>query len=390
MVAAVVLAVAGAVSGCAPDNPPSSATLITLGDQGTAAVTLTFDCGSDLGNTTQILDLLRREGITAAFGVTGRFAELYPAAVRRMIADGHQLINHSYDHPAFTTLSTAQRNQQLDRTEQIFTALGGPSARWFRPPYFDRNAAVDTDLAAHGYYLELLASIDTLGWRVTPRKTTPQEVVTTVLGRLRPGAIILMHVGSASVDYAALAQLNLLGQIRARGYQFTSAAQALTGGAIGAHYRQLGGPRSLLGLPRTAELGIPGGRWQLFQHGRMYWSAATSGHEVHGAILDKYRLLGGTSSFLGYPVTDESPTRDRVGRYNHCSAGSIYWHPAIGAHEVHGAIRARWAALGWEQSVLGYPISDEYTIAGGRRSDFQHGSISWTSATKTTTVRISS
>jgi len=383
-----VLAVAGAVSGCAPDNPPPSATLITLGDQGTAAVTLTFDCGSDLGNTTQILDLLRREGITAAFGVTGRFAELYPAAVRRMIGEGHQLINHSYDHSVFTRLSTAQRNQQLDRTERLFAALGGTSAGWFRPPEGERNAAVDTDLAAHGYYLDVKWTIDTLGWLVTPRKTTPQAVVTTVLGKLRPGAIILMHVGSASVDYAALAQLDLLDQIRSRGYRFTSAAQALTAGAIGAHYRQLGGPRSLLGLPRTAELGIPGGRWQLFQHGRMYWSAATTAHEAHGAILDKYRLLGGAASVLGYPVTDESPTRDRVGRYNQFAAGSIYWHPAVGAHEVHGAIRARWAALGWEHGVLGYPISDEYTIPGGRRRDFQHGSIDWASATNTTTVTL--
>jgi peptidoglycan/xylan/chitin deacetylase (PgdA/CDA1 family) len=208
VVAAVVLAVAGAVSGCAPDNPPSSASLITLGDQGTAAVTLTFDCGSDLGSTTQILDLLRREGITAAFGATGRFAELYPAAVRRMIADGHQLINHSYDHPAFTTLSTAQRNQQLDRTEQIFTALGGTSVGWFRPPYFDRNAAVDTDLAAHGYYLELLASIDTLGWRVTPRKTTRQEVVTkpTCIRKIASGRSLPSTVGrprSRRVDFRA-------------------------------------------------------------------------------------------------------------------------------------------------------------------------------------------
>ena len=148
------------------------------------------DCGSDLGNTTQILDLLRREAITAAFGVTGRFAEVYPAAVHRMIADGHQLINHSYDHPSFTTLSTQQRNRQLDRTEQIFAALGGTSAGWFRPPYFDRNAAVDTDLAAHGY-LELLASIDTLGWRVTPRKTTPQEIVTkpTCIRKIAPGRV---------------------------------------------------------------------------------------------------------------------------------------------------------------------------------------------------------
>lgn len=189
-------------------QPTSRATLIEVGDPGTTAVTLTFDCGSDLGSTTQILDLLRREGITAAFGVTARFAELYPTAVNRMIADGHQLINHGYDHPSFSTLSRQGRTRQLDRTEQIFTALGGPSAGWFRPPYFDRNAAVDTDLAARGYYVGLLASIDALGWRVTPRKTTPQEVVTkpTCIRKLAPGRSLSSTVGrprSRRVDFRA-------------------------------------------------------------------------------------------------------------------------------------------------------------------------------------------
>jgi uncharacterized protein with LGFP repeats len=47
---------------------------------------------------------------------------------------------------------------------------------------------------------------------------------------------------------------------------------------------------------------------------------------------------------------------------------------------VHGAIRDRWAALGWERSALGYPTSDEFDVAGGRRNNFQHGYITWLSA----------
>jgi uncharacterized protein with LGFP repeats len=83
-------------------------------------------------------------------------------------------------------------------------------------------------------------------------------------------------------------------------------------------------------------------------------------HEVHGAILAKYQDLGGESSFLGYPTTDESGTPDGVGRFNHFQAGSIYWTPSTGAHEVHGLIRDYWSAHGWERNAaLGYPISDE-------------------------------
>ena len=52
---------------------------------------------------------------------------------------------------------------------------------------------------------------------------------------------------------------------------------------------------------------------------------------------------------LGYPVTDETITPDGRGRYNHFQYGSIYWTPFTAAHETHGAIRERWASLGWDK-----------------------------------------
>ena len=83
-------------------------------------------------------------------------------------------------------------------------------------------------------------------------------------------------------------------------------------------------------------------------------------HEVHGAILEKYLALGADSSFCGYPTTDESGTPDGIGRFNHFQAGSIYWTAATGAHEVHGLLREYWSAHGWERNpALGYPTSDE-------------------------------
>jgi hypothetical protein len=86
---------------------------------------------------------------------------------------------------------------------------------------------------------------------------------------------------------------------------------------------------------------------------------------------------------LGFPKTDETKTPDGQGRYNHFQGGSIYWHPILGAWEVHGDIRDRWASLGWEQSYLGYPtqneslIFDPQTNETGRISYFQYGHIYW-------------
>src|SRR5919199_153072 len=82
---------------------------------------------------------------------------------------------------------------------------------------------------------------------------------------------------------------------------------------------------------------------------------------------------GGTRGMA--PLTDETGTPDGVGRFNHFAGGSIYWTPETGAHEVHGAIRDKWANMGWERSELGYPTSDEHDIPGGRISQFQRGEI---------------
>jgi len=93
-------------------------------------------------------------------------------------------------------------------------------------------------------------------------------------------------------------------------------------------------------------------------------------------IDQKYASLGGPGGFLGSPIIPETTTPDGVGRYRQYQNGSIYWHPSTGAHEIHGDIRAKWASLGWEQSTLGYPTSDEVEAPdGGRISYFERGSI---------------
>ncbi len=101
---------------------------------------------------------------------------------------------------------------------------------------------------------------------------------------------------------------------------------------------------------------------------------------VHGAIAEHYYGTPGLAALFAPTTTPELTTPDTIGRYNHFdggTGGSIYWTPATGAFSVHGAIRGHWASLGWELSSLGYPVSDEYAVPGGARSDFQHGSLTY-------------
>ncbi|WP_197249541.1 LGFP repeat-containing protein [Cytobacillus firmus] len=96
------------------------------------------------------------------------------------------------------------------------------------------------------------------------------------------------------------------------------------------------------------------------------------------SIQSKYEQYGGANGFLGAPTTHENVTPDGIGRFRHFQGGSIYWNPNTGAQLIHGAIRDKWAELGFERSWLGFPISDEENFTeGGRVSVFQNGEIYW-------------
>jgi hypothetical protein len=187
--------------------------------------------------------------------------------------------------------------------------------------------------------------------------------------------------------YAAINEPGGLG-FWASGGGTSCAGSPATVGEIDAKYRALGGCGSFLGAPTTAEMTTPDGvgRYSVFQNGSIYWTPTTGAFEIHGRIRDKYKEVGWEAGLLGYPITDEVPTPDGVGRYNVFQNGSIYWSPAADAHEVHGVIRDKYKEVGWEAGALGYPTSDEYDVTGGRRSDFEHGFITWSAETNTATV----
>jgi peptidoglycan/xylan/chitin deacetylase (PgdA/CDA1 family) len=208
---------------------PAPAVVVDHGNPGRRVVALTFDAGSDRGHAAEILDVLAAHGVTATFGITGVWAEANPDLVARMAADGHQLVNHSYDHASFTgestgepPLSRSEREQQLERAAAAIRAAGGgATAPWFRPPYGDEDPSVRADVALAGYHYELLWSVDSRGWLGVPAA----EVVQSCLAAADPGAIFLMHVGADSTDHAAL--LDLIVGLRAQGYGFASVSQLL-------------------------------------------------------------------------------------------------------------------------------------------------------------------
>ena len=206
-------------------DPAGPAAVIAHGDRSRRTVALTFDAGSDAGYTARILDELASRHLLGTFGLTGRWVDQHPDLARRIAGAGHQVLNHTYDHPSFTGVSTgtaplprAQRLEQLARAEAAFSRVGATGRPWFRPPYGDRDASVESDVASAGYRFEVLWSLDSLGWQ----GLGAADIVARCLGRVAPGDVVLMHVGSGSQD--ALALPALLDGLVARGYGFETVA----------------------------------------------------------------------------------------------------------------------------------------------------------------------
>ncbi|SNR88490.1 Uncharacterized conserved protein, contains LGFP repeats [Geodermatophilus saharensis] len=163
-------------------------------------------------------------------------------------------------------------------------------------------------------------------------------------------------------------------------------------GPIRDHWLALGASAGSLGLPTSSDAPAGGGGFVVdFQGGSVYWSAATGAHDVRGAILTKYRQAGGPAA-LGYPTSNDS--RDRAVAstpvyYVNFQGGDVVWSAATGAQVVRGPILQRWIALGASAGPLGLPVTSDAVAPGGKGYvvDFQGGSVYWSPATGAHDVR---
>jgi peptidoglycan/xylan/chitin deacetylase (PgdA/CDA1 family) len=215
----------------APALASGGARVVHRGSVDRNFIALSFDAGSDAGYTAQILATLRERGVRASFGITGKWAEQNPDLLRQIVADGHHLINHTYDHDSFTGLSTrrgpmssAARRLQLERTEAAVRRIAGVEiGRYFRPPYGDYDASVNVDVAASGYAYNVMWTVDSFGWN----GLSANGIVERCLSRAVPGAIYIFHVGGQSQDGPALQRV--IDGLRARGYTLGTVADLIEG-----------------------------------------------------------------------------------------------------------------------------------------------------------------
>jgi cellulose synthase/poly-beta-1,6-N-acetylglucosamine synthase-like glycosyltransferase/peptidoglycan/xylan/chitin deacetylase (PgdA/CDA1 family) len=192
-------------------------------------VALTFDDGPDQRWTPQILDVLAREHVPATFFVVGARAAQNPALVRRVLAEGHELGNHTWSHTDLSGVPPWRRNLELSLGQLGLAGSARISSALLRPPYSSSPDAIDErglrairDEAAAGYIV-VLADRDTEDWRLPG---VPQIVQAgTPTGTA--GEIVLLHDGGGDRSQTVEALPALIDRYRAAGYRFTTVSGGL-------------------------------------------------------------------------------------------------------------------------------------------------------------------
>jgi peptidoglycan-N-acetylglucosamine deacetylase len=160
-------------------------------DLGRRVLALSFDDGPSEA-TPRVLDLLRDHGARATFFVVGRYVEERPDVVRRAVAEGHELGNHTFDHvdAAYERDDDALRDQ-VRRTSAAIEAVAGAPPRLIRPPYGKDVARVARLGRELGLEHTILWSAQGWDWDATPA----DEIAELVLRDCGPGGIVVLHDG---------------------------------------------------------------------------------------------------------------------------------------------------------------------------------------------------
>jgi len=169
-----------------------------IGDTTQNTIYLTFDCGYENGNTEPILDALKKHDVKATFFVVGNFLETSPEIVKRMIAEGHTVGNHTYHHLDMSSISSMGAfKKETQDVENLFEQITGtPITKFYRPPqgkYNIENLKMAQELGYHTFFWSL-AYVD---W-YQDKQPTKDEAFGKLLKRIHPGAIVLLHSTSST------------------------------------------------------------------------------------------------------------------------------------------------------------------------------------------------
>lgn len=169
-----------------------------LGDTTQKKIYLTFDCGYENGNTEPILAALKKHGAKATFFVVGHYLESAPELVKKMVEEGHTVGNHTYHHYDMSKIADKDSfAKEISNVEEKYKEITGQEMiKYYRPPqgkYSQENLKMAKELGYHTFFWSL-AYVD---WN-QDAQPTHEEAFEKLMGRVHPGAIVLLHNTSST------------------------------------------------------------------------------------------------------------------------------------------------------------------------------------------------
>jgi peptidoglycan/xylan/chitin deacetylase (PgdA/CDA1 family) len=228
---------------------------ISRGDLDRKEIALTFDGGGWANAAPQILETLREKRISCTFFLTGEFIRRYPDLVRQIVAEGHEVANHTESHPHLTSYADNSRHQllpwvsrsflwrELRGAEELFFELTGERmAPFWRAPYGEQNATLRKWAKEIGYQhvswtsdYRARKSLDSLDWVADPSLKiycSAEDVRNRILGYGdgANGGIILMHLGTSRMHDQVHERLGeIIEGLWERGYRLVKVSELLEG-----------------------------------------------------------------------------------------------------------------------------------------------------------------
>ncbi|MBD2868583.1 polysaccharide deacetylase family protein [Paenibacillus sp. IB182493] len=187
------------------------------------AIAMTFDDGPNPIYTPQVLDIFREVSGRATFYMIGEQMLKAPETVKAVAAEGHEIGNHTYSHPALTDLSPDDAWQELERTERLIETLTGRKPLTFRPPYLRHNEDTQTVVDRFGYSVAGALNGESKDWEMPGA----EHIVDTSLRHARPGSVLLYHDGFGDRSQTIEAVRRLVRTLTDRGYLLVTVSELL-------------------------------------------------------------------------------------------------------------------------------------------------------------------
>lgn len=211
-------------------NVPSPMVIQKYGAPNNKQISLTFDDGPDGKYTPEILDILARYDVRASFYIVGEQVIKYPWLLKRLVAEGHDVGNHTYSHPALHLVSDAKAAFDLNLNQRLVQAWTGHTMNTFRAPYLadsEPYAALDLKPVGRGEtagYTMIGEQIDPTDWAA---EIKADQIVQGVLKQLDYGNIILLHDAGGDRKETIKALPTIIETLQKRGYEFATISQLM-------------------------------------------------------------------------------------------------------------------------------------------------------------------